>query len=48
VLYHNDGDNNFTDVTFHVGLREVSIPFLGWGTSFLDFDNDGWQDLFVV
>ncbi len=48
VLYHNDGDNNFTDLTFPVGLGEVSIPFLGWGTSFLDFDNDGWQDLFVV
>ena len=48
VLYHNDGDNNFTDVTFQTGLGEVSIPFLGWGTSFLDFDNDGWLDLFVV
>jgi hypothetical protein len=48
VLYHNDGDNNFTDVTFQTGLGEVSIPFLGWGTSFFDFDNDGWQDLFVV
>jgi len=48
VLYHNDGDNNFTDVTFQAGLGEVSIPFLGWGTSFVDYDNDGWQDLFVV
>jgi len=48
TLYHNDGDNNFTDVTFQVGLGEVSIPFLGWATSFLDFDNDGWLDLFVV
>jgi enediyne biosynthesis protein E4 len=48
VLYHNDGDNNFTDVTFQVGLGEVSIPFLGWGTSFIDYDNDGWLDLFVV
>jgi enediyne biosynthesis protein E4 len=48
VLYHNDGDNNFTDVTFQAGLGEVSIPFLGWGTSFIDFDNDGWLDLFVV
>ena len=48
TLYHNDGDTNFTDVTFQAGLGEVSIPFLGWGTSFLDFDNDGWQDLFVV
>jgi enediyne biosynthesis protein E4 len=48
TLYHNDGDNNFTDVTFQVGLGELSIPFLGWGTSFIDFDNDGWLDLFVV
>jgi len=48
VLYHNDGDKNFTDLTFQAGLGEVSIPFLGWGTSFVDFDNDGWLDLFVV
>jgi len=48
TLYHNDGDDNFTDVTFQAGLGEVSIPFLGWGTSFIDFDNDGWLDLFVV
>jgi enediyne biosynthesis protein E4 len=48
VLYHNEGETNFTDVTFQVGLGEVTIPFLGWGTSFLDFDNDGWLDLFVV
>lgn len=48
VLYHNDGDGNFTDVTFVSGLGEVTIPFLGWGTSFLDFDNDGWLDIFVA
>jgi enediyne biosynthesis protein E4 len=48
VLYHNDGDKNFTDITFQAGLGEVSIPFLGWGTSFIDYDNDGWPDLFVV
>ncbi len=48
VLYHNDGEGNFTDVTFQAGLGEPTIPFLGWGTSFIDFDNDGWLDLFVV
>jgi hypothetical protein len=48
VLYHNDGEGNFTDVTFQSGLGEPTIPFLGWGTSFIDFDNDAWQDLFVV
>jgi len=48
VLYRNDGDGNFTDVTFQAGLGEPTIPFLGWGTSFLDYDNDAWPDLFVV
>jgi len=48
VLYHNDGDGNFTDVTFQAGLGEVTIPFLGWGADFLDYDNDGWKDLFVA
>ncbi len=48
VLYHNDGDANFTDVTFLAGLGETTLPFLGWGTSFLDFDNDGWLDLVVA
>ena len=48
VLYHSDGDGNFTDVTFQAGLGEPTIPFLGWGTSFVDYDNDAWLDLFVV
>jgi enediyne biosynthesis protein E4 len=48
VLYRNEGDANFSDVTYQVGFGEVTLPFLGWGTSFIDFDNDGWQDLFVV
>jgi hypothetical protein len=48
TLYHNDGDGNFLDVTFQSGHGEPTIPFLGWGTSFLDFDNDGWKDLFVA
>ncbi len=48
TLYHNDGEANFTDVTFQAGHGEVTMPFLGWGTSFLDFDNDGWKDVFVV
>ncbi len=48
VLYRNDGDANFTDITFQAGLGETTIPFLGWGTSFLDFDNDGWRDVIVA
>ncbi|HEU4597123.1 MAG TPA: CRTAC1 family protein [Pyrinomonadaceae bacterium] len=48
TLYHNDGDGNFTDVTFQAGHGEPTIPFLGWGTGFLDYDNDGWKDVYVA
>lgn len=48
TLYRNDGEGNFTDITFQAGLGEPTIPFLGWGTSFLDFDNDGWKDVLVA
>ncbi len=48
TLYRNDGDANFTDITFQAGLGEPTIPFLGWGTSFLDFDNDGWKDVITA
>ena len=48
TLYHNDGQADFSDVTFQAGHGEVTMPFLGWGTSFLDFDNDGWKDIFAV
>ncbi len=46
VLYHNDGDNNFTDVSYRAGVAQPTIPFVGWGDGFLDYDNDGWLDLF--
>ena len=48
VLYHNAGGASFNDVSFRAGVAQASIPFLGWGTSFLDYDNDGWLDLLVV
>ncbi len=48
TLYRNEGSGNFTDVTFQAGHGETTIPFLGWGTSFIDYDNDGWKDVLVA
>jgi hypothetical protein len=48
VLYRNDGDANFTDVSYQAGIAETTIPFLAWGDGFTDFDNDGWKDIFVA
>jgi enediyne biosynthesis protein E4 len=48
VLYHNDGDATFSDVSYKVGLAQTPIPFVGWGDGFLDYDNDGWLDLFMA
>jgi hypothetical protein len=47
-LYRNDGDANFTDVSSEENIAEVTVPFLGWGTAFVDYDNDGWKDLLSV
>jgi len=48
VLYHNDGDASFTDVSYRAGVAQPTIPFVGWGDGFIDYDNDGWLDLFQV
>ncbi len=48
ILYRNDGSNSFTDVSFKSKVAQVSLPYVGWGTKFFDYDNDGWVDLFVA
>ncbi len=48
VLYRNHDGTSFTDVSLPAGIAQTSVPFLGWGTDFLDYDNDGWLDLLVV
>jgi hypothetical protein len=47
TLYRNHGDGTFDDVTFPAGLG-LHTQYLGWGTMFFDFDNDGWPDLLLV
>ena len=47
MLYKNAGDY-FTDESFRSASAAASLLFVGWGTSFFDYDNDGWLDLIVV
>ena len=47
TLYRNNGDGTFEDVTAAAGLG-LYTKYLGWGTMFLDIDNDGWPDLLLV
>ena len=48
TLYHNDADGFFTDATATTKTAQVTYPYLGWATAFIDYDNDGYQDLFVA
>lgn len=48
TLYRNNGDYDFTDVSFSAKVAQPSRPYVGWGTGFFDLDNDTWLDLFVV
>ena len=47
TLYKNAGGNNFEDDTIGSGLA-VNTKYLGWGTAFIDIDNDGWKDLIAA
>jgi hypothetical protein len=47
TLYRNNGGGTFDDVTYAAGLG-LHTQYLGWGTMFLDFDNDSWPDVLVV
>ena len=48
VLYRNAGKGSFVDVSYEAGVAMISLPYVGWGTKFFDYDNDGWVDLFVA
>ena len=46
-LYHNNGDGTFSDVTFSSGIG-INNRYVAWGCGFIDYDNDGWQDLIQI
>ena len=47
TLYRNNGDGTFTDATLEAGMG-INTRYLGWGCSFIDFDNDAWKDIVLV
>ena len=48
VLYHNNGDGTFTDVTERAGLVESGPVLWNSGATWVDYDRDGYLDLFVA
>lgn len=48
VLFRNRGDGSFDDVTVETGAGAGSFPYVKWGVGFVDFDNDGYRDLFIL
>ncbi len=47
-FYRNEGDANLTDISYQLGIAEISVPFLSWVDAFIDYDNDGFKDLLMV
>jgi len=47
-LFRNGGDQGFTEISPEMGIAELTYPFLTWATEFIDYDNDGWKDIFLV
>ena len=48
TVYHNHDGTFFADNTITSGIAEVTHGYLGWGIKFFDYDNDGYQDIFVA
>ena len=48
ALYHNDGHGSFSYRSLQAGIAALSSNSSGWAISFVDFNNDGWKDLFVA
>jgi hypothetical protein len=48
AFYRNDGYMDFTDISTASGIAEGTRGCVGWGDAFVDFENDGWEDFFLV
>ena len=48
ALYWNQGEKGFTDISWPAGTARPTLPLVGWGAGFGDFDNSGWLDLLMA
>jgi len=48
MLFRQNADATFRDVTNASGVGGATLSFSGWSTRFFDYDNDGWLDLFIT
>jgi hypothetical protein len=47
-LFRHNADGSFRDATNASGIGGATLPYSGWSTRFVDYDNDGWKDIFVA
>ena len=47
-LYRNLGGGSFTDLGWPAKISQASYPLVKWGTGLVDFENDGWLDVFIA
>ena len=48
ALYQNNSDGTFTYASQTLGIAQMTLSHSGWGVRFLDYDNDGWEDLLIA
>jgi enediyne biosynthesis protein E4 len=48
TLYHNLGPEGFEDASRTAQIAQPTLPYVAWGTGFVDFDNDGWPDILIA
>jgi hypothetical protein len=47
-LFWNRDETGFEEIGSSAGLLQPTLPYVGWGTSFADLDNDGWDDILIA
>ena len=48
ATYTNTHDGGFNYASYTNGIAQMSLLHSGWGVRFIDYDNDGWKDLFIA